>query len=330
MIERHEEWSDLAPMYVLGGLEAEEVAAFEAHMSNCEACRQEVRELQEVTGSLPLAADPVAPPPGMRARVLGNVLGQAQESTGATPAATPAQQPEAPASAVLQEDLAPQHERAAQPGPGLPPAAVPAARAEEAAQAQLGQPGTRARARGGRAWRAASAGLAAAALVLGVYTAQLQSRIDLLTQQAEGVSAAQEQLAQAQAQNAQLQEQLASAVAPAQGMKTGEAVKLSPATQDIVAQGLATIVIDSKGTHLVVQAEKLPALEGNQAFQVWLIKGDTPKNAGTFLSHDGTGAVYYTLDSANDYDTVAITLEPDALGDQPRGTMILAAKIKTS
>ena len=182
--------------------------------------------------------------------------------------------------------------------------------------------------RSSSAWRIASAGLAAAALLLGVYTAQLRSQIDSLTQQAAGSSATQEQLVQAQAQNAQLQEQLASALKPAQGMQTGEAVKLNPATQDIVAQGLATIVIDSKGTHLVVQAENLPNLEGNEAFQVWLIKGDTPQNAGTFLSRDGTGAVYYTLDSANDYDTVAITLEPDAMGDEPRGTMILAAKIK--
>ncbi|WFR63254.1 anti-sigma factor [Paenibacillus amylolyticus] len=236
-------------------------------------------------------------------------------------------QPEAPV--VLQEDLAPQHARAAQPGPGLPPVtAVPAARAEEAAQAQPWQPQGRARARSSRAWRIASAGFAAAALVLGVYAAQLQSQIDSLTQQAAGSSATQEQLVQAQAQNAQLQEQLASALEPAQGMQTGEAVKLNPATQDIVAQGLATIVIDSKGTHLVVQAENLPNLEGNEAFQVWLIKGDTPQNAGTFLSRDGTGAVYYTLDSANDYDTVAITLEPDAMGEEPRGTMILAAKIK--
>ncbi|OMF38575.1 hypothetical protein CXK86_29675 [Paenibacillus sp. BGI2013] len=311
MIERHEEWSDLAPMYVLGGLEAEEVAAFEAHMATCEPCRQEVRELQEVTGFLPLAAEPVAPPQGMRARVLGNVLGHAQESAEAKPAATPAE-PEAPV--VLQEDLAPQHKRAA--------------RVEEAAQAQPWQPQARARARSSSAWRIASAGLAAAALLLGVYTAQLRSQIDSLTQQAAGSSATQEQLVQAQAQNAQLQEQLASALKPAQGMKTGEAVKLNPATQDIVAQGLATIVIDSKGTHLVVQAENLPNLEGNEAFQVWLIKGDTPQNAGTFLSRDGTGAVYYTLDSANDYDTVAITLEPDAMGDEPRGTMILAAKIK--
>ncbi|WP_181150987.1 anti-sigma factor [Paenibacillus sp. PCH8] len=199
---------------------------------------------------------------------------------------------------------------------------------EEAAQAQPWQPQGRARARSSRAWRVASASLAAAALVLGVYAAQLQSQIDSLTQQAAGSSATQEQLAQAQVQNAQLQEQLASALEPAQGMQTGEAVKLNPATQDIVAQGLATIVIDSKGTHLVVQAENLPNLEGNEAFQVWLIKGDTPQNAGTFLSRDGTGAVYYTLDSANDYDTVAITLEPDAMGDEPRGTMILAAKIK--
>ncbi|WP_062322701.1 anti-sigma factor [Paenibacillus pabuli] len=68
--------------------------------------------------------------------------------------------------------------------------------------------------------------------------------------------------------------------------------------------------------------------KGNEAFQVWMIKGDTPQNAGTFLSRDGMGAVYYTLDSANDYDTVAITLEPDPMGKEPHGTMILAAKIK--
>ncbi|WP_127539254.1 anti-sigma factor domain-containing protein [Paenibacillus illinoisensis] len=311
MIERHEEWSDLAPMYVLGGLEAKEVEAFEAHMATCEACRQEVKELQEVTGSLPLAAEPVAPPPGMRARVLGNVLGSAQESAEAKPAAAPAE-PEAPE--VLQATPGPQH--------------ADAARAEEAAQAQPWQPQGRARARSSRAWRAASAGLAAAALVLGIYAAQLQSRIDALTQQAAGSSAAQEQLAQVQAQNEELQQQLAAVQEPSRSVRMGEAVKLSPAAQDIVANGLATIVIDDKGTHLVVQAENLPDLEGNEAFQVWLIKGDTPQNAGTFLSHDGTGAVYYTLDSVNDYDTVAITLEPDAMGDQPRGTMILAAKIE--
>ena len=132
-------------MYVLGGLEAEEVAAFEAHMANCESCRQEVKELQEVTGFLPLAAEPVAPPPGMRARVLGNVLGHAQESVGTKPAAAPA---ETEAPVVLQGDLAPQHERAAQPGPGLPPeTAVAGARVEEAAQAQPWQPQGRARAR---------------------------------------------------------------------------------------------------------------------------------------------------------------------------------------
>ncbi|WJH31539.1 anti-sigma factor [Paenibacillus sp. CC-CFT742] len=326
MIERHEEWSDLAPMYVLGGLEAEEVEAFEAHMATCEACRQEVKELQEVTGFLPHAAEPVAPPPGMRARVLGNVLGSTQESAEAKPAAAPAE-PEAPE--VLQATPAPQHADAAQPGPGLPPnTAVPAARAEEAAQAQPWQPQGRARARSSRAWRAASAGLAAAALVLGIYAAQLQSRIDALTQQAAGSTAAQEQLAQAQAQNEKLQQQLAAVQEPSRSVRMGEAVKLSPAAQDIVANGLATIVIDDKGTHLVVQAENLPDLEGNEAFQVWLIKGDKPQNAGTFLSHDGMGAVYYTLDSVNDYDTVAITLEPDAMGDQPRGTMILAAKIE--
>ena len=68
MIERHEEWSDLAPMYVLGGLEAEEVEAFEAHMATCEACRQEVKELQEVTGFRHARRSPLP-----RRRVCGHV-----------------------------------------------------------------------------------------------------------------------------------------------------------------------------------------------------------------------------------------------------------------
>ncbi|WP_440119657.1 anti-sigma factor [Paenibacillus sp. QZ-Y1] len=207
---------------------------------------------------------------------------------------------------MLQSDLAPRHERAA--------------RVEEAAQAQPWQPQGRARARSSRAWRVVSAGLAAAALVLGVYAGQLQGQVSSLT-------ATQDQLAQVQAQNEQLANQLAALQQPARSVRMGEAVKLSPATQDIVAEGLATIVIDDKGTHLVVQAEKLPQLQGNEAFQVWLIKGDSAQNAGTFLTHDGTGAVYYTLESSG-YDTVAITLEPDAMGDQPRGSMVLAAKIE--
>lgn len=85
----------------------------------------------------------------------------------------------------------------------------------------------------------------------------------------------------------QLQQQLSGGTKPAQELKVDESVALSPAAKDIVASGLATIVVDSSGTHLVVQAENLPELTGTEVYQVWLIKGDTPQNAGTFVSSEG-------------------------------------------
>ncbi|MDG0811425.1 anti-sigma factor [Cohnella rhizosphaerae] len=148
-----------------------------------------------------------------------------------------------------------------------------------------------------------TAGLAAALIALALYAAQLRGQVgDLRGELAEAGSA------------------------PVQELKVNQAVKLNPAAADIVATGLATIVIDKNGTHLLVQAEQLPKLQGNEAYQVWLIKGQEKFSAGTFLSDQGTGAIYYTLKNGG-YDTVAITLEPDAFGDQPRGKIVLAASL---
>ncbi|NQX61255.1 anti-sigma factor [Paenibacillus qinlingensis] len=157
--------------------------------------------------------------------------------------------------------------------------------------------------RGNRSWRYASLGLAAAVIGLTLYTGQLRQDVN------------------------QLQQQIAISTGPVQGLKVNEAVTLNPATKDIVAKGLATIVVDKSGTHLVVQAENLPELKGTEAYQVWLIKGENTFNAGTFLSQDGNGALYYSFNPQN-YDAVAITLEPDAVGENPRGKIVLAAPIK--
>ncbi|MGG1637402.1 anti-sigma factor [Paenibacillus sp. NRS-1760] len=116
---------------------------------------------------------------------------------------------------------------------------------------------------------------------------------------------------------------------PPQGLQTNQAVSLSSAAQNIIAQGLATIVIDSKGTHLLVQAEKLPQIKENEAFQVWLMKkGQDVINAGTFYPVDGKGGLYFTLDqNLKGYDQIAITQEPDAFGKLPRGTAVLTAEL---
>jgi len=51
----------LTGVYALDALEADEAAAFEAHLPMCPACRQEVAELQEVAGALALVT--LSPPP---------------------------------------------------------------------------------------------------------------------------------------------------------------------------------------------------------------------------------------------------------------------------
>lgn len=154
-----------------------------------------------------------------------------------------------------------------------------------------------------RFWGYLSLGLAVAVLLMLVYTGQLRRDVD------------------------QLQRQIAQGSVPLQGLKVNESVALSPAGEDITAKGVASIIADTSGTHLVIQAEDLPELTGTQVYQVWLIKGDSPQNAGTFISQDGNGALYYSFDPKS-YDTVAITLEPDDGGSVPRGQIILAAPIK--
>ncbi|MDU0204837.1 anti-sigma factor [Paenibacillus sp. MAH-36] len=149
-------------------------------------------------------------------------------------------------------------------------------------------------------------GLSAAVLILAMYSYNLKQQIN------------------------ELQSNLAQMNGPSEAVQANQVVELSSAAKDIVAKGLATIVIDSKGTHLLVQAEQLPELQNNEAYQVWLIKGkETPVNAGTFMTQNGTGGLYYTFDP-NNYDTIAITLEPDAHGNTPRGSLVLSAPLLKS
>ena len=63
----------LTGAYVLHALDADERAAFEAHLADCAQCRAEVRELADAAARLG-SADEVVPPERMRADVLGEVV----------------------------------------------------------------------------------------------------------------------------------------------------------------------------------------------------------------------------------------------------------------
>jgi anti-sigma-K factor RskA len=59
----------VAGAYVLDAIEPDERAAFEAHLSQCDSCRQEVAALRHAAASLG-ASLATAPPPELRSRVL--------------------------------------------------------------------------------------------------------------------------------------------------------------------------------------------------------------------------------------------------------------------
>src|SRR5690242_6557825 len=59
----------LSGAYALNAVEAEEAREFERHMSGCQACRDEVRELRETAAAMG-AAEAETPPAALKARVL--------------------------------------------------------------------------------------------------------------------------------------------------------------------------------------------------------------------------------------------------------------------
>ncbi|RKN70161.1 anti-sigma factor [Paenibacillus ginsengarvi] len=91
------------------------------------------------------------------------------------------------------------------------------------------------------------------------------------------------------------------------------------------AAGSAWIMKKGESMELVLQTSGLPKLQGNQVYQVWLVKSGDRHNCGTFrVDSEGNGVLTYVIDEDDrEFDTIGITLEPDSGGMQPRGKKIL-------
>jgi anti-sigma factor RsiW len=62
---------DLTAAYALHALDERERAEYEAHLAQCERCREELAQLTEAAAALAWAVEAPAPPPGLRERILG-------------------------------------------------------------------------------------------------------------------------------------------------------------------------------------------------------------------------------------------------------------------
>ena len=78
MSNDHTRWEDFAGAYVLGAMAVAEREEFEAHLSTCAICREEVEELQPAAEALPMASPLMAPPPGLKDRIMAEVEREAE------------------------------------------------------------------------------------------------------------------------------------------------------------------------------------------------------------------------------------------------------------
>ncbi|OHX51819.1 hypothetical protein BB776_02950 [Planococcus salinarum] len=123
------------------------------------------------------------------------------------------------------------------------------------------------------------------------------------------------------------QEQADPAPAPTQPETAFQSIDLQP-SEGFDGDATAAVIEEQDGAlNLVVTAEQLAVLEGEQVYQVWLIKGDTPIPAGAFTTNaDGEGATYFNIDNnTEEWDTIAITLEPQPGNELPQGEIVLSA-----
>jgi anti-sigma-K factor RskA len=65
----HSDYEELAAGFALGALEPDEEQAFQRHLEGCPACKESMREFEEVTASLAFATPAVEPPASLRAAV---------------------------------------------------------------------------------------------------------------------------------------------------------------------------------------------------------------------------------------------------------------------
>ncbi|TLS35963.1 anti-sigma factor [Pseudalkalibacillus caeni] len=109
--------------------------------------------------------------------------------------------------------------------------------------------------------------------------------------------------------------------------KLVQSVGLQP-TEVSSATGTASMIQKDGTTKLVVQANDLQKLEGQQVYQVWLLENGKPYRAGSFVpDQKGSGAVDFPMsfEGEHKWDTVAITLEPDATSKTPKGNIVLSS-----
>lgn len=75
MTGEQDDFEDLIPAFVLGSLDDEDAERVRTHLEGCESCRALATRLGRAVDAMPLAVGEVAPPAGLRGRILDAAAG---------------------------------------------------------------------------------------------------------------------------------------------------------------------------------------------------------------------------------------------------------------
>ncbi len=92
-------------------------------------------------------------------------------------------------------------------------------------------------------------------------------------------------------------------------------------------QGVRAQLVTLEGDRAVLVAEDMPPAPEGKTYQIWVIKGDTPRPSGLFEAEGNSIAavVEKTVEGA---DAVAVTVEPEGGSKQPTTDPMLVGEVK--
>lgn len=282
---RHEEYKELLAMEAAGALEAGERERLDAHLSSCEECRTELRELSDAAASLAYTVAPVKPPKAMRARILQSVRAVDPSEIKGVRAVDPSESKGIDLRGLLRRFSLWQI---------------------------LG-------ARPSLAFGMAASLVAVAAL--GITTVALLNRNSALTRE---VSQLYDRLRDAQTETTGVRTQLASARDLNEVLSSPDARVMQLAGKGDGVRARATLAYERTTGRAVILTSGLPPAPAGKAYQLWLIADNKKMPGGTFKTDpEGHARMSDRLPAGEANPTFAVTLEREGGVPAPEGEIYL-------
>jgi anti-sigma-K factor RskA len=93
-------------------------------------------------------------------------------------------------------------------------------------------------------------------------------------------------------------------------------------------QGIKAELVTLEGDRAVLVAENMPPAPEGKTYQIWVIKGDTPKPSGLFEPREDSVAAVVE-NPVEGADAVAVTVEPEGGSRKPTTDPMLVGNVKT-